>query len=1775
MSRLVDERVVQMTFDNAKFDSNIKQSINSVNDLKSSLNFDGVTDNINKDLRGVDTSVLASSIEEVGAKFSALEIAAITAISNITNRLIDMGIEMTKNLSVDNISAGWDKFADKTKAVGTILGQGYELDEVNKQLERLNWYTDQTSYDFTSMVNSIGKFTATGQKLDESVDAMMGIANWAALSGQNAETASRAMYQISQAMGAGSMRLIDYRSIQNANMDTDEFRQKVLDTAVEMGKLNKITSITGETLYETLSGQQFSKGQFTEKLSEGWFDKDVMMKTFRTYSDGIDDLYEYTKENGGSVETAFDEIGDTLDEFGMKAFKAAQEARTFMDAIIATKDAVGSSWMSTFEKVFGTYDEAVELWSNFSVKLWDIFAAGGEARNRALDIWKERGGRDDLFADTGVAETTGAFWNLIYALEEVINVVKEAWRAVFPFAEAAKDEYEGMAMRYKSITEWLQKFAANLRMNEERTEKLKGILKGFFATIKFGLKLLKAVWDGLKPLRDLFSEIVSQLTKGTGKIGDSFADFVDKTSLFETITKVIAGTLNKLIYIFKALGGIINNLTVKLTGFTFGELLLKIGDLIKKAVDKIQNAIMAFRQIDTKPLDDFDDETKEKLHPIKAFFEGIKNLFEGIWSVIKALLPVIGQVVKFIGDTLKAIGNLIKNAFDKKDANELLNFKNLFSAAFLASLTAIMVNLLSFTRSFAAAFRDIFQGFADVLDSKAMMQYAEALKTFAIAVLLMVASIILLSGIDEKKLATGIAALTAIIGLMVVVIKVMTNSFSADVTGDFLSSLKNIAKMVAKAKSMQYLAAAFLKMAVSIGIMALALKLLSTIKTEDITSGILGLTAIVALMIVASKMLSQNAKSPSKGIRGLLSMSIAMYILAGAIKKLSSISKEGIKNGLLTIAGVLAMTVLVGRLSKNMDGIKLVGLSVGIAALGVALTVMLGAFKILSLLDAGSIFKSIGVLSLLLVILTILSKGMSVMDGLKIGVFSAGMILLGIAFMNVGYAMKIIGGLKPDQFRQGALAILGMLAMLALISKFIGLFSAMKLPLFAIGIAMLGGAFMIMGRAIRQIGSTDRGVLDNGKDIVYKMTSMVLLISKFMTKGGAKKLMIFSADMVILGVAFNIIGVAIKNIGQLDGGTLAKGTIAILAILAFVSAISKVIGVVGAASLLIFATALTVLGDGLLVLGGAIAVLGNLKFTTLLKGLLAFAAVLALLAVAGVLLKPFAPSILLVSVSVLAMAAAMLLAATAITLLLTTLTMFSDSLGSILISVSEAIVEAAPAMANALTSITESALQALSNALDSIFLLLGNVIDKLLGLLNDKGPAIIDTVLSLLDKLLASLNEHFPSIVENIVSMLVTLMKAIKDHLGEIIDIVMDMIITLLEKLNERIPEIIDSVGNLIVTVVESAVAKIVEITPRLINAAFDLILGLIEGLGQALEDNAGKIRDTMISFGNHIINAFKKLFGINSPSTLFEGFGKNIVQGLINGIKDLITNVLDLIETIFNKIFNIVTKFINKSFTEGAKFIKELIKGMKSVVSELLQTINQWVRDILDIVGTLVDGMFDIGGRIMDGLYNGIKKGMTAPIDLIGDIGNSIKDGFCNLFGIHSPSRVFAEYGKFMDEGLAQGLKNNTGVITNSFQALGDAVETGIDKSGMSEAVASMVDNMDLTPDGTITITPVLDLSEIQNGTEQMNSMLKSGDYGIDASGELARKLSDEVNSRRFNNNRINEVSNKQQVNPATNQAGTMNITFNITGTNAKEIADEVSKVIQDQVTRRKLNWA
>ena len=563
MSTTIDEKVVEMRFDNKQFESNVATSMSTLEKLKQKLNLSGASkglEEINSAAKRVDMSGLGGAIDSVKARFSALDVVAVTVLANITNSAVNAGKRLVDSLSVDQVAAGWQKFADKTTSVATLVAQGNAIEDVNDQLDRLNWFTDETSYNFTDMVSNIAKFTATGKGLEESVTAMEGIATWAALSGQNAATASRAMYQLSQAMGSGVMRKEDYKSIQNASMDTEEFRQKCLDAGVALGTLKDNGDGTFTSLKANVKDGNFTISQFADHLTEDvWLTSDVMMKVFNEYSSAVSSIYEVTEEKGmlasevideihkranelktdgmsdsEAIDAAIRDLGYTLsdgslrfDSFGLKAFEAGQKARTFRDAIDSVKDAVSTGWMNTFELIFGNAEQATELWTDVANQLWDVFAGGGERRNSILEKTMTSGWDKltDRIKDAGLE--TDTFENKVKECAKTGGVDVDALTKKYG---SLSEAFRNGAVDTKYLKEAFDSFKNGASGTSEAVGKLSIDLDSIFSD-ESGKKTIK-MWDDQ-------TESITKVQTALSELGYSFKKYgIDGKFGWETYAAV-------------------------------------------------------------------------------------------------------------------------------------------------------------------------------------------------------------------------------------------------------------------------------------------------------------------------------------------------------------------------------------------------------------------------------------------------------------------------------------------------------------------------------------------------------------------------------------------------------------------------------------------------------------------------------------------------------------------------------------------------------------------------------------------------------------------------------------------------------------------------------------------------------------------------------------------------------------------------------------------------------------------------------------------------------------------------------------------------------------------------------------------------------------------------------------------------------------------------------------------------------------------------------------
>lgn len=616
----VDEHVVKMTFDNKQFEQNAQKSLDTVEKLKSSMNFEASVKGLDKLENGVaqtnkSLGSLNDSIEQIKDKFSNLGIVGITALQNITNSVINTGKQIIKSLTIDPVKSGFNEYELKMNSIRTIIAStGESVKTVNKYLNDLNKYSDETIYSFSDMTNNIGKFTNAGVDLDTAVNAIKGVSSEAALAGANADEASRAMYNLSQALSAGYVKLIDWKSIENANMATQDFKNNLLQTASVLGTVTKKGNMfvtTTKNLNGKVSDAFNAQKNFNDSLSHQWLTNDVLNTTLEAYSKDLiktkAQLASMTDEERKQFLTEKKDYEQKLkrkgfntdqikqmEQLGHKAMAAAKEINTFSKMMDTLKEAVQSSWAATSEYIFGTLDQAKKLWTNLEHVLEGVIMKHNNLRNEILSDWNQLGGRDEMIQ---------GFKNLGSSIAAIFKPIHDAFLAVFkPF-----EEQGGLGKSLYNLTVKFKNFADSIKPSKQEAKDLQDIFGGIFLVFKRVGQIISALVRGfgslvkaMRPILDIFlnfgslvANVISYIDYFVRSLGtaikiiyDQFIGIDNTINFIKKIFTTVTNTINNgLIYIGKLLNktqdATINN----------GKTVATVGDVIVKVLRVITEAL--------------------------------------------------------------------------------------------------------------------------------------------------------------------------------------------------------------------------------------------------------------------------------------------------------------------------------------------------------------------------------------------------------------------------------------------------------------------------------------------------------------------------------------------------------------------------------------------------------------------------------------------------------------------------------------------------------------------------------------------------------------------------------------------------------------------------------------------------------------------------------------------------------------------------------------------------------------------------------------------------------------------------------------------------------------------------------------------------------------------------------------------------------------------------------------------------------------------------------
>lgn len=1234
MSQEVDERVVEMRFDNAQFEKNVHQTMQSLEKLNDSLRLDGAEkgfEKIGDASAKVDFDEMQGALDDLSGKFSAVEVMGVAALSHITRQAIDTGERLVKSLSLDQVTSGWSKYAQKTASVQTIMNAtGKSIAKVNGYLSKLMWFSDETSYSFTDMTQSLGQLTASGGDIEKVIPMIMGMANATAYAGKGASEFSRVIYNLNQSYSQGYLSLMDWKSVELAGVATAELKKQIIETGVALGKI-KEGAVT--------------VGTFSSTLSKKWADKEVMETAFGKFAEFSEAVKKMVDANPGMLASqAIDALADKYDEVTVKAFKAAQEAKSFSEAVDATKDAVSSGWMETFDILFGNYEEAKGFWSDLAEEFWNMFAGGAAGRNNWLKSAFDSG-LDQLLGTEGFGDAGDNYTSLLQkalvnqgllseegieeagsfqkALEEsgvtaqqLYEVLGEAaehyhQRAAMSDEELNKlgfdrDKVDALANAYDSLAEQIQNGSVNLDDLAGKMNQLSG-REHFFNGI---LNVLEGINSVLSPIRDGFGDVfmtdgspLYNFLKGfdelTGKmaLSEESAEKVQKvfTGVFRVLSIGLKGVKAVGKTAFMILGKLLDLLS------PMGDLLLNIGSCIGNLLTWVDESLGQAESL-SDVLGILVGAVAALVSPIADVVKGVKALVRGgSMEEAKKQFGAFGTVVDAVGSVLDkfkigsvSAGNVIGTAFQLLGGILLGAFEGMgaligrafngFKGAgdtvseFADSKVPLLENIrdvvLSLPEKAEKALADFGGTLTGIMSniSGACRNALSAVKDF----------FNLQDGVDLYRLLAliDVGALAAAIYGATVLLKKASDNFKktlANPIGDFFNSLTGAVNTWTKANTTNNLATAAKAIATAVALISGSMYLLA--KINDPTRAVQALASVISelfSMVVALKVLAATdltGLDTAKLIGTVVAISIGMAALTNTVAKLGKMDAAQAEKSVEAVGHIAAMlagmTGLLALFNKQLGGVKGAG---GFVAAAAAVDMIALALIPLAKAEANGLD---------------IDGAVEAINGVAIA--------MSILTVAAGFAQKLAG--KAD------------VSTLDKIIKYL-----VKLGGMLVAINAMGTALLMAAGAVAIFASLGDRMMDGirGAELVVSGIAALLVlmantkVNPLRMKMGAESMVIASASLLVMAAAIKQMG---KAMGTDTGGAGMAGVSLMLVELA------------GALYLLgkqapestAAAVAMVAMGAAMIEMALAIKMLADVDFADIVKSVFGLAAALGVL----------------------------------------------------------------------------------------------------------------------------------------------------------------------------------------------------------------------------------------------------------------------------------------------------------------------------------------------------------------------------------------------------------------------------------------------------------------------------------------------------------------------------------------------------------------------------------
>lgn len=1814
MSKTIDQKVVEMQFDNRQFEKNISTSMSSIEKLKQRLNFSGVSkgfDDINSSAKKVNMSALGSAVEAVSAKFSALEVMGITALANITNSAVNAGKRIVSALTIDPIMTGFQEYEAQINAVQTILAntqsKGSTIQDVNAALNELNKYADQTIYNFTEMTKNIGTFTAAGVDLDKSVTSIKGIANLAAISGSTSQQASTAMYQLSQALAAGKVQLMDWNSVVNAGMGGEVFQTALKRTATQMG-----TNV--DALIEKY-------GSFRESLTKGeWLTAEVLTETLTQLSGAYTEAdliaQGYTKQQAKDIV----DLANT-------AVSAATDVKTFTQLWDTMKEAAQSGWTKTWEIIIGDFEEAKGLLSELSKTFGNLIESSSSSRNdllydamtsnwkkindeiaqaglsadtfqdKIISIGKSKGlDMDSIISDYGSLEAAfkngalssdllnDALIKMTGTSEEIgkkmadlrgtyktnDDILKALTKAGYEYADLqdlTAKSVKGQTISLNDLSDaqlmsigYTAEQVKSIRELSEYSELAGGSLQKFIDnvakptgremlidTLRVSLRSLIDIFETVgKAWREVFPPATSDQLLGViqsirdfalslrpseetlGKLQSTFKGLFSILSIGKQAISALLSPIGNLIGKFSGLGGGILDITASLGEWLYAlDQSIKAGDSFSVISDGISAAI---------------DFISESISSFVDGFGGFEGALSGIGTVIskvfKGIKNTVGEVINWIRDNISAgdifaglagggifvLAKKLSGFIDKiKDGFE--NFFNIFGGG-----------------GDGGQFSEVLGSIHDSLESFQQGIQVASLVGIAGAIAILTSSLKTISEIKPEKVAYSLGAISLMI---------------ASLNSGFKTLSKTLSKFNAKGTIKASIA--MIGIATAINILATAMEKISELSLGEIAKGLVTVGVSMALLSGSIKLISGSGVNLRTSV-AIIALAEGCKILADALQKFGEMQWDEIARGLVAMGGALAeLTAVLSILSKVGGG----GALLGGAAILVAVQSLdeisenLERLGNLSWEQIGKGLTAMGVaLAEFGVVLSVLSKvggGGALLGG-------AAILIAAQSLDEISENLERLGKLSWDQIGKGLTAMGGALAELGVVSGalgkltgFSGLIGAGTILLGVQGLGKLADALKKFGSmAWDEIG---RGLTAMGGALV-ELGTVSGLLGKLSGFSG-----LVGAGTILLAVqGLGDLADALQEFGSMSWDEIGRGLAAMGGALLELGAITGATGMLTGIAGLVGAGTVLLAVQGLGDLADALQKFGSMSWDEIGRGLSAMGAAMGEVALGGLLntLSGFgAASIAKIATPLGDLADSIKKwkdvtvpdnlgnqlgslasgvfsfnftgwGADAIAAIAAPIGTMADSikkwqgvsipetlgpqLSSLASGVSafnfagwgaDALAATAPAIGNMAGAIQKwknvelpadmgERLKSLADGVGAFsFAFIGGwsisaLVDPLSDLASTVSkwnriavPSTIKTDLQNLADGVGAFNFSFFSgwSIEGVVEPLANLANSVKKWNG----VSVSSVGTELTKLSTGLK----SLG-------EVGIKDLVKEFDGSSDKISKAVSNMLDGVTSAANTYKSKIKASFVSI------VAEALSGIESKAAQFKTIGSKFVDQLASGVKTKNSSAKNAIKALAEDGLKAI-KDKNSSFkSAGTECVNQFINGIESKKSVLNSSFS--IDKVVQNIRNQYSAFYNAGSYLGGGFADGLRSQVTAAANAAASVAQSAANAARKQLKINSPSKVGYEIGDFFGLGFVNAVVD---YIDQSYKASADMADSAV--SGLKNTVSNLSRVVEGSINAKPTIRPVLDLSDIENGTRKLSALF-SRDQAVSISASRSR---------------------------------------------------------------------